>query len=376
VAQQPEAERISRDEQEPRDLRDTGEASAPVLDRPQAGAETYVTPSMRAAAVRATAEELARRYAGPRTLRGTAGRLPTLADLGHYAEFLAETAADGSPEVFGEYLAWFAAAAARRGAPVAPIAEAAGLVGAALAARLDPAAAERVRVAVAVGRQRLEGLNGGSDPEAKTLEPGVAPLVEALLAGDLAAARAAMPPLPPGQETFAEAVARFVEPALAEVGTRWETNRITVDEEHRATALARRLLSEIRAQAPQAAAVGRTAVFAAMEGNDHGFGTEVVAETFALAGWRVEALGADVPRARLLAAIERMRPDVLGLSASMAEQLPGLRRVLREVRGSFVSRCPAVLVGGRPFAAIEGAWRWVGADAWSRSAGDAVREVA
>ena len=98
----------------------------------------------------------------------------------------------------------------------------------------------------------------------------------------------------------------------------------------------------------------------------------MVADAFELAGWSVQFLGADTPSASLITQVEAGRPDLVGLSVSLVQQLPALKRAVRALRVKFGERCPRVLVGGIPINEIDEMWRTIGADAWSPHAECAV----
>lgn len=166
-------------------------------------------------------------------------------------------------------------------------------------------------------------------------------------------------------DEFAGVATRWVQPALCEIGRMWQRGEITVAEEHVASAVARGLLVRLAAGAPRHERNGRRALFACVEGNTHSIGSEIVCSSFDLAGWSVRYLGSDTPAGALIPYVEQWRPDVVGLSVSMVQQLPTLQRVVRCLRQRFGERRPKVVVGGLASNQLEGAWRWIGADHWS-----------
>ncbi len=91
----------------------------------------------------------------------------------------------------------------------------------------------------------------------------------------------------------------------------------------------------------------------------------MVSDAFELAGWSVQFLGADTPSASLITQVEAGRPDLVGLSVSLVQQLPSLKRVVHALKAEFREHGPSVLVGGIPINQIHDIWRTIGADAWS-----------
>ena len=81
-------------------------------------------------------------------------------------------------------------------------------------------------------------------------------------------------------------------------------------------------------------------------------------------GWRVIQLGADVPPADLVEAVDFYRADLLGLSVALRSQWGTLRQTisaLRQARG----RSLKILVGGRGLHGAEDLVEQLGADAYA-----------
>jgi MerR family transcriptional regulator, light-induced transcriptional regulator len=97
---------------------------------------------------------------------------------------------------------------------------------------------------------------------------------------------------------------------------------------------------------PQRPADGYRAVFSAMPGEQHNFGTVIVEDIFRRAGWSTELL-LDAQQGALLNAVASKRYDLVGLTVSLdihTERLPSLILAIRSV-----SRNPrlCILLGGR-----------------------------
>lgn len=193
---------------------------------------------------------------------------------------------------------------------------------------------------------------------------GVEALVGHLVAGERDPAVRAALALQSAGTPYPQIAAGWLQPALYEVGRRWQRREITVAQEHLATALCQDLLLRVLAQSPFAEPCGRRAVFAAVEGNRHALGVRIVADTFEMAGWEVHFLGADTPTRDLVAHVGAERPDLVGLSASLPTQLPVLRGAIAALGAELGARRPSVLVGGLATNQVEGIWRRLGADDW------------
>ncbi len=188
-------------------------------------------------------------------------------------------------------------------------------------------------------------------------------LADALISSDTAYAWASMLDALADGANYADLAIDLVGPALSEVGARWAERRITVAQEHLATVNATALLGRAFLQADVAVANGRKAVFACVQGNHHALGVRILSDSFALAGWDVRSLGANVPTDDLIEFVRSEAPDVVGLSLSHPDQADAARAVTAAVRAAAKDRSPIVVVGGYPF--VSGALTAVdvGADA-------------
>lgn len=163
-----------------------------------------------------------------------------------------------------------------------------------------------------------------------------------------------------------------VQPALEEVGRLWYSHRITVADEHLATAAAQ---SAVAALYPlfHWPTRGPRVLVACAQGERHDFGARMVADLLALDGWDERFLGADVPVEDLARKVQELAPRVVGISVTLPFHVPMAESAIRLVRGKF----PAVkiLIGGRATADDHGVSASFGADALARSGSEAV-EVA
>lgn len=144
-----------------------------------------------------------------------------------------------------------------------------------------------------------------------------------------------------GHEALYEHLLR---PALVQVGVLWEQNRVTVAQEHVATAIVDALLHDLFDRAKPAALTGRRALVACVEGELHQVGARMVADTLELRGWDTRLVGAGVPLVALERMAEEHRPHLLALSMSMAWNLGSLNQAL-----AALSDIEQVVVGGHFF---------------------------
>lgn len=198
---------------------------------------------------------------------------------------------------------------------------------------------------------------------------------EALLAGNQCVARNIVNGKLDAGIDLIEVDVAVMQPALYEVGQRWQNNRISVAQEHLATAICQTVLAGALLRVEPAPSCGQRALFACVEGNFHALGLRMVADAFELAGWESAYLGADVPNPALLGQIASTRPDVVGLSVSLPQQVLKIRELIRMCRIELGAQCPPFMVGGLAMNSVDDLWRRVEADVWYPDARSAQREA-
>lgn len=202
--------------------------------------------------------------------------------------------------------------------------------------------------------------------------PAAARLTTALLAGSRCDAIALLcDSLDAGQE-LADFELHVIQPALYEIGRRWEAAEVTVADEHAATAIVRCVMTAGMLRCAGPGSDDRRIVLACVDGNRHDVGLQMVSDAFVLAGWQVLCLGADVPGPETVECAIDWRADLLGLSVAFAQQMRSVREITSRFRETVDGGGPPVLVGG--MAANRYPWlaRAMGANAIASNSRDAV----
>ncbi|MFJ7296338.1 cobalamin B12-binding domain-containing protein [Streptomyces collinus] len=151
------------------------------------------------------------------------------------------------------------------------------------------------------------------------------------------------------------------------VGIEWAANRMSVADEHAATAINDRVIAVLPARRPTARR-GRITV-ACVDQEWHALPARLVSETLRLRGWQVDYLGAQVPTAHLIGHVHRTGPDAVCLSSSLPTRLPLAHSAITAVQAAGTP----VMAGGLAFGTDGRYARLLGADAWApdaRAAGD------
>lgn len=300
-------------------------------------------------------------------------------DQRYHILMLAGALATGIEGYFTDYIRWLQSVLTSRGIPAHTLRQSLDLLQRYYAMQLPADHAGEVAAVLRAGTLATDAAPAPSEPDGELPADAMAEaaaLADLLIAGDRAGAWRLANDAAEQQRDYVRIATRLFQPALYRIGLLWQCNRITVAQEHLATEISRNILARLFNWTSSAALpTGRKALFAAVEQDQHVFGLQVVAEAFQIAGWEVQYLGADTPTNALVAQIDRWRPDMVGLSASLVQQLPTLKRAVQRVRAELGGVAPALVVGGRPTNRIPGIWRWTGADGWSPDAESAVREA-
>jgi MerR family transcriptional regulator, light-induced transcriptional regulator len=133
-------------------------------------------------------------------------------------------------------------------------------------------------------------------------------------------------------------------PAMRHIGHLWETNKITVADEHLATATCDFILSRLAYGIGKETSAGK-AMFLCLDGEQHYLGLKMVDSLFKEHGWETRYFGPSLPLEYALHTAENWKPDVIGLSVSIVYHLPKLQQYVDAF--SRLPENPAVLVGGR-----------------------------
>ncbi|MFF2097509.1 B12-binding domain-containing protein [Streptomyces sp. NPDC058202] len=204
-----------------------------------------------------------------------------------------------------------------------------------------------------------------SSPTVVPFEDRTDQLWEAVAAGDEHAATAVVFDALENGATAERVLLDLIAPVQRKVGEEWAANRMTVAQEHAATAINDRAISALSHHyaAHTAGSRGRVVV-ACVDGEWHGLPARILAEVLKLRGWTVDYLGAQVPPTHLITHLHQTGPDLVALSSSIATRLPTAHAAITAVQATNTP----VLVGGAAFGVHGQYARLLGADMWAPDA--------
>jgi MerR family transcriptional regulator, light-induced transcriptional regulator len=133
---------------------------------------------------------------------------------------------------------------------------------------------------------------------------------------------------------FESVLLDLVQPAMVEVGERWHRGEINVAAEHFATEFVRRKLAGLL-NVFENNASRETIVVGCAPQELHDMGVLFASLFLVRRGWHVVYLGPQVPLADLLETVQKVKPDLVCLSASTVETAAFMQDVARALQKRF-----------------------------------------
>lgn len=147
---------------------------------------------------------------------------------------------------------------------------------------------------------------------------------------------------------------------LYEIGRLWQSRRINVGQEHFATVVTQYIMSMLYEKI-FTNEIKTVKVMGVCVGDElHEIGIRMVCDIFELNNWDSYYLGANVPLESIIGELERIKPQVLALSATTAHRVPQCIEIIKAIK----AQTPGIkiIVGGRPFNMDTDLWVKIGAD--------------
>ncbi len=113
-----------------------------------------------------------------------------------------------------------------------------------------------------------------------------------------------------------------------------------------------------------------TILMGTVKGDMHDIGKNLVSMMLEGAGFKVVDLGVDLTVEKLIEEIEKMKPDILGLSALLTTTMPEMERSIRVLGEKGFRKNMKIMVGGAPVSKVFA--EKIGADGHGGDAGEAV----
>lgn len=136
---------------------------------------------------------------------------------------------------------------------------------------------------------------------------------------------------------------RFVSEALSRVGVLYETGKYFIPDLLKAAEASKYALDVVRKYLPKGRKRGRI-VLATVKGDIHDIGKNIACMIFESAGYEIIDLGKDISTEKIVAAVRKVKPDVLGLSALLTTTMPEMAKVVSALKKAKLN--VKVIIGG------------------------------
>jgi methanogenic corrinoid protein MtbC1 len=222
---------------------------------------------------------------------------------------------------------------------------------------------------VTLVQEAIDKLGGGRVESMLPLDSPHASLaqsyVDDLLAGDRAAATRRILGAVESGLSIRDLYLDVFEPVLGDIGYRWETNQISVGQEHYCTAVTQSIMAQLFPYIFSSSLKSRRLVATSVAGNLHEIGIRMVADLFELSGWDTHYLGANTPVADLVTSLRELEPDAVAISVMLTSQITAAGETIAAIRADDRLRDVLVIVGGRALRLEPDLADRLGADAWA-----------
>jgi methanogenic corrinoid protein MtbC1 len=168
------------------------------------------------------------------------------------------------------------------------------------------------------------------------------------------------------------AVEELIGPALEQLGLEWEKGTVALSQIYMAGRICEGIVDALLPPSAIESRADQPRIGIAVVADRHMLGKRIVCSTLRAAGWAVRDYGAASADALAARALQDGL-DILLLSALMLPSALEVKQITARLPDA--PRRIRVVVGGAPFLFDGRLWQEVGADAWGRTAGDAVAIV-
>lgn len=146
--------------------------------------------------------------------------------------------------------------------------------------------------------------------------------------------------------TLEDIYCNIIKPAMYRIGNEWEKGKITVAQEHLASAISTKVTTDVYANYEKQKKKKGKVVVATPAKENHALGALMVANAVEIAGYNVTYLSIKASEKEILEALKSEKPEVLCLSVSMANNILRARTLIKKIRAIDNLQEIKIIVGG------------------------------
>jgi len=148
-----------------------------------------------------------------------------------------------------------------------------------------------------------------------------------------------------------------------EIGNLWQTNKISIAQEHYATSVTQLVISQMYPYLFTGKEKSKVLLTSCVSGELHEIGLRMLTDIFEIEGWDTWYLGANLPDDSIIEMIKEKKPDIIAFSVTVMFYLDKLMALIEGIRKAGITT--PIMVGGYPFKNDKRLWKKVGADGWA-----------
>lgn len=309
---------------------------------------------------------------------GEEGRHKSVRDTGYHLRYLAEALAADDPALYTEYLAWVKVLFAGLNFSPSVLPDTLSEIYAVIEKSVPDSVRSEILAVLESGQKSVDSasIKTPSFIEGdREIDQLARDFLQALLNSNRRQASEMILAAVKDGVSVKDIYAQVFERSQREVGRLWQTNSISVAQEHFCTAATQMVMSQLYPYIFTGLRTGRRMVMACVGGELHEIGARMVADFFEMEGWDTYFVGANMPVASVLQSVEELQADILAISATMTFHVSQVAELIHELRKTRSKEQTRVLVGGYPFNLAPQLWQKVGADGFARNAATALQEA-
>jgi methanogenic corrinoid protein MtbC1 len=305
---------------------------------------------------------------------GSAGREKSVRDAGYHLTYLSEAIGVSAPRIFFDYVTWLQVLFAGLGFPsetVAVVLECMRhVIRRDMAADVASVTDEYLQLAEA--QLRVEPVATASFIRPDGYLGSLAKrYLASMLRGERHAAIELIFAAIEDGVAVQDIYLHVFQPTQHEIGRLWQTNQISVAQEHFCTAVTQLAMAQLYPHIFSTESTGRSLVIACVSGELHEIGAHILADLFEMEGWDSFYLGANTPPTAVVETVVERDPDLLAISATMSIHVGAVADMIARVREAMNRHLP-IMVGGYPFNVAPDLWRQIGAEGTAPNALQAI----
>ena len=285
-------------------------------------------------------------------------------DACFHLDFLAGAVEAASLDSFRDYARWTVGMLQARGIGAKLVVENIRQIESALARHVSPMEQEALAAFFQAGCEAVAPSPSSPEPATEGLALVRNVYLQALLQGSRKPALTVVLEALNQGSAVSDLYVDVLQEAMYEIGRLWEMNRITVAEEHTATAITQYVLAQLYERMPQPTDRRGKVVVTGVAQELHQVGANMVADALEGDGWDVRFLGTNMPHTGILKVVNEHQADVVGISATMLFNVPQVRQLVSDI-SLQASRPIRIVVGGGAFRSAPNLYAEIGADGFA-----------